>query len=416
MDGAVWGFVVSCAVVFVAELGDKSQLMALAFATRYRALPVLVGITIATSLVHLVSVAVGHGLGAALPTDWIGLAAGIAFVGFGAWTLRGDSLSPRDEANARRGRGSAVAAVTVTFFLAELGDKTMLATITLATQHGWFGVWVGSTLGMVAADALAILAGRRLGRLLPERAVQLGAAALFFLFGAWITVDAAGRLTGRSAWDTLAAALDHHAAGWLALGLLVAVVTLGALGRQQVRAALRELPAGRPGGRAGTWARLLFWTAAAVGLSAPLLVGADLIQPVDVFVAPGLVLVGATVALLGFVLLLAAQVQPPGPGGLDPRVERGLYARVRNPGLTGMVVAMAGTLLMVPTLLAVLATVLLVAAAQVQARAVLEPRLSAAHGAAYAGYTARTGRFLPRVRIEDPAGAGLGPRQHARVG
>ncbi|MGH8967773.1 MAG: TMEM165/GDT1 family protein, partial [Actinomycetes bacterium] len=149
MDGFLVAFAVSFGVVFVAELGDKSQLMALAFATRYRPLPVLIGITVATSVVHLVSVAVGYGLGAALPTGWIALTAAVAFVGFGAWTLRGDSLSPAERAKAERSTGSAVVAASVAFFLAELGDKTMLATITLATQYGWLGVWVGSTLGMV---------------------------------------------------------------------------------------------------------------------------------------------------------------------------------------------------------------------------------------------------------------------------
>ncbi|GAB3851164.1 hypothetical protein GCM10027610_077350 [Dactylosporangium cerinum] len=76
------------------------------------------------------------------------------------------------------------------FFLAELGDKTMLATITLATQHGWFGTWLGSTIGMVAADALAIVAGRMLGKRLPERTIKYGAAILFVLFGAWLLVEA----------------------------------------------------------------------------------------------------------------------------------------------------------------------------------------------------------------------------------
>ena len=187
MIGAV---LLSFGVIFVAELGDKSQLMALAFATRYRAVPVLIGITIATAVVHLVSVLIGAGLGATLPTTWITLAAGIAFFGFAAWTMRGDELSIDEAGKANRSVRSAVIAASAAFFLAELGDKTMLATITLATQYGWFGTWLGSTVGMVAADALAILVGRLLGRHLPEKAIKYGAAALFAIFGIWLIVEA----------------------------------------------------------------------------------------------------------------------------------------------------------------------------------------------------------------------------------
>lgn len=179
----------SFAVIFVAELGDKSQLMAMTFATRFRLVPTLIGITAATALVHLVSVGIGYGLGAALPTDWISLVAGVAFLAFGAWTLRGDKLTDDEKSKAERSSGSAIFAVGGAFFLAELGDKTMLATITLATQHGWFAVWVGSTVGMVAADALAILVGRLLGRHLPEHIIKWGAAALFAIFGIWLIVE-----------------------------------------------------------------------------------------------------------------------------------------------------------------------------------------------------------------------------------
>lgn len=194
MEGFLVALVVSFGVIFVAELGDKSQLMALTFATRFRTAPVLIGITVATAVVHLVSVAIGYGLGAALPTGWIALVAGLAFFGFGAWTLRGDTLTDEEKRRADKGGTSAVVAVGVAFFLAELGDKTMLATITLATQYGWFGTWVGSTVGMVAADALAILAGRLLGRKLPERTIRYGAAVLFAVCGLWLVLDAAGQL------------------------------------------------------------------------------------------------------------------------------------------------------------------------------------------------------------------------------
>ena len=195
MEGFIVATAVSFVVVFIAELGDKSQLMALTFATRYRTWPVLIGITIATAVVHLVSVGVGYGLGATLPTGWIALIAGLAFLGFGAWTLRGDTLTDEEKSKAERSTGSAILAVGGAFFLAELGDKTMLATITLATQYGWFGTWIGSTVGMVAADALAILVGRLLGRHLPEKVVKYGAAALFAIFGVWLIVEAFAELT-----------------------------------------------------------------------------------------------------------------------------------------------------------------------------------------------------------------------------
>jgi putative Ca2+/H+ antiporter (TMEM165/GDT1 family) len=136
MDGFLLAVVVSVGVVFMAELGDKSQLMALAFATRYRSAPVLVGVTIATALVHAVSVTIGFGLGASFPPGWAALVAAGAFLGFGVWTLYGDTLTEVEEEKARRGGRSAVVAASTSFFLAELGDKTMLATITLATQSG----------------------------------------------------------------------------------------------------------------------------------------------------------------------------------------------------------------------------------------------------------------------------------------
>jgi Ca2+/H+ antiporter, TMEM165/GDT1 family len=180
----------SFAVIFVAELGDKSQLMALTFATRFRFWTVLAGITVATAVVHLVSVALGAFVGVALPTTLIEVLAGLAFVGFGIWTLRGDELTEDEEGKAERSQRSAFFAVGTAFFLAELGDKTMLATITLATDNGWFGTWIGSTLGMVAADALAIGIGAVLGKNLPERVIRIGAAVLFFVFAAWLFVEA----------------------------------------------------------------------------------------------------------------------------------------------------------------------------------------------------------------------------------
>jgi len=187
----VHAFLLSTAVIFVAELGDKSQLMAMTFAARYRARDVLIGITAATAVVHLFSVAIGAFIGDrfADSQDAISVVAGLAFLGFAAWTLRGDELTDEEADKARRSTGTALLAVGVAFFLAELGDKTMLATITLATHEGWFGTWIGSTIGMVAADALAIAAGAVLGRTLPEKAIRYGASAAFVVFGLLLVVQ-----------------------------------------------------------------------------------------------------------------------------------------------------------------------------------------------------------------------------------
>lgn len=190
-------FFLSFAVIFVAELGDKSQLMAMTFALRYKWYVVVAGITVATTLVHLLSVAVGHFLGLSIPTDLISIIGGIAFVGFGLWTLRGDSLSDDEGSKASKVTTSAFLAIASAFFLAELGDKTMLATVTLATDNDWVGVWIGSTVGMVAADALAIVVGAVLGKHLPERSIRYGAAILFFVFGAVLFFE--GLMPGTSA-------------------------------------------------------------------------------------------------------------------------------------------------------------------------------------------------------------------------
>ena len=183
-------FLLSFGVIFLAELGDKSQLMALAFATRHRPSQVLIGITIATAIVHAGSVVAGAAFAAALPTRAIGIAAGLAFLGFAAWTIRGDRLTEEERARVRRPARSAVVAVGTAFFLAELGDKTMIATVTLAATEEPVGTWLGSTLGMVAADALAIAVGRVLGARLPERAVSRLAAASFVVFGVLLLADA----------------------------------------------------------------------------------------------------------------------------------------------------------------------------------------------------------------------------------
>jgi len=187
----VWSaFWLSFGVIFVAELGDKSQLMALAFATRYPALPVLAGLTLSTAIVHVASVALGAAVGTAIPTTPLTIAAAIAFAGFGVWTLRGDDLDEDEADRATRSTRHVVLTVAGAFLLAEFGDKTMLATVTLSTTRNAFGIWLGSTLGMIAADALAIVIGRQLGTRLPERTVRIGAAILFFGFAVTLLIEA----------------------------------------------------------------------------------------------------------------------------------------------------------------------------------------------------------------------------------
>jgi len=156
---------------------------------------------------------------------------GLAFLFFGLWTLRGDSLDDAEQSKAGRVARSAFLAVVSAFFLAELGDKTMLATITLAADNDWVGVWIGSTVGMVAADALAIIAGAVLGRHMPENAIRLGASALFFGFGAWMLGDGL--------------APDSAVVGPVAGGITLVLAAAGAVvvGRRAARRTTAEVPA-----------------------------------------------------------------------------------------------------------------------------------------------------------------------------
>ena len=186
------GFWVSLALVFLAELGDKTQLVALMLATRFKAGIVLAGVLVATLLVHAFSVVLGGITGKFLPHGWIMVLSGLAFIAFAIWTWRGDRLEDEDQKVRRI--TSPFMIVTVTFFLAELGDKTMLTTVTLASQYSLVQVWLGSTLGMVISDALAIWVGQALGKRLPERAVKIGAAAIFLAFGLFFLCQGAFQL------------------------------------------------------------------------------------------------------------------------------------------------------------------------------------------------------------------------------
>lgn len=188
MLGAV---LVSLAVVFVAELGDKSQIITMTYALRHRWWVVLSGVGIAAVLVHGLSVAIGHFLGLTLPEKPIAFAAAIAFLMFAAWTWReGRNAGGDDDVRVAEPR-FVVPAIVSSFVLAELGDKTMLATVALASDRDPIGVWIGATVGMVLADGVAIVVGAILHKRLPEGFLHAMASVLFLLFGLWMLFDAA---------------------------------------------------------------------------------------------------------------------------------------------------------------------------------------------------------------------------------
>ncbi|OBI78326.1 TMEM165/GDT1 family protein [Mycobacterium sp. E740] len=180
---------VSLAVVFVAELGDKSQLITMTYSLRHRWWVVLSGVGIAAMIVHGLSVAIGHFLGLTLPERPIAFVAAIAFLLFALWTWR-EGGADGDQVRVAEPR-FVVPAIVSSFVLAELGDKTMLATVALASERNWAGVWIGATAGMVLADGAAIAAGRLLHKRLPERFLHGLASVLFLLFGLWLLFDSA---------------------------------------------------------------------------------------------------------------------------------------------------------------------------------------------------------------------------------
>lgn len=202
-------FLGALAVVFVAELGDKTQLAALALATRHPPARVLAGVTLGFAVITLVGVAVGGLLAEAVPADALVLVAGLLFLAFGVRellelrTLRAsgaDSHLPDAEDSgfevgtaprALGGGRSAVLTSALTIGVAELGDKTQLTAAALAANTGGLGlvgVWAGATLGEVVACGLAIGTGHLLrDRLAPQALVGLAAGAFILAGGATLT-------------------------------------------------------------------------------------------------------------------------------------------------------------------------------------------------------------------------------------
>ena len=180
--------------IFVAEFGDKSQLLILAFATRYPWRPIVAGVVVAAAVIQGVSVLVGAALGAILPDTLVALVSGVAFLAGAAWTLLGEDDGEVDvegPSTTRQLAGTAlVLTVAGTFIASELGDKTMLATFALAANQGALATWIGSTAGEVAANLVAIAVGRQLGTRLSPRLVRIGSAVLFGLAGAAVLLGA----------------------------------------------------------------------------------------------------------------------------------------------------------------------------------------------------------------------------------
>jgi putative Ca2+/H+ antiporter (TMEM165/GDT1 family) len=173
-------FIASFLFVVLAEMGDKTQLLAMAFACRYPAKTVLAGVLVATLVNHLLAVVVGSWLTNIVPLDTIQIAASASFILFGLWTLRGDRLEGED----KKFKFSPFWTVAVAFFFAEMGDKTQLATVALAAKYqSILPIWMGTTAAMLVADAFGIIVGVVLGKKIPERFVKWFAAVIFILFG-----------------------------------------------------------------------------------------------------------------------------------------------------------------------------------------------------------------------------------------
>lgn len=167
--------------VVLAEMGDKTQLLAMAFAACYRPHKVLIAVLLATLANHSLAVIAGHFLTVVVPVDIISFVAALSFVVFGLWTIRGDALHGEERRESRYGP---IATVAVAFFLAEMGDKTQLATISLAVEYrDMLNVLMGTTLGMVVADSVGIVVGIVLCKRIPERTIKWISAGVFVLFG-----------------------------------------------------------------------------------------------------------------------------------------------------------------------------------------------------------------------------------------
>lgn len=181
MEASLTAFAVSTALVAVAEIGDKTQLLSFALAAHYRKPGVIIlGILIATLANHALAGWLGVLLAEWLTARTTSLLVGCGFIAFGVWALFPDRLD-----DAPKTHGGVLITTLIVFFIAEMGDKTQLATIGLGARFGLpLAVISGTTLGMMIANVPAVLIGHRLADRLPLRAMRWTAAALFFLTGA----------------------------------------------------------------------------------------------------------------------------------------------------------------------------------------------------------------------------------------
>jgi len=181
-------FLISTGLVALAEIGDKTQLLAIVLAARFgRPWPILAGILIATLANHLLASLVGAYAGDILDGPWMRWGLGLAFLGFAVWTLIPDKLKPH-EAPAVSSAGVFVTAL-VAFFLVEMGDKTQVATVALAARfQSVVLVTAGTTLGMMLANTPAVFLGEAAAERLPLKWIRIAAAAAFAAIGVWVLI------------------------------------------------------------------------------------------------------------------------------------------------------------------------------------------------------------------------------------
>lgn len=168
-------------LVVLAEMGDKTQFVAMTFATKYNPYKVLFAIFLGTIANFAIVIAIGQVISEVVPLDAISLAASVAFIGFGIWSIREEKV---EDGKVRTSRFGVIAMVGIAFFLAELGDKTQLATLSLSVQYqDPIGVLIGATLAMLVADGIGIVIGVVFCKRIPRRVFKWVSAVIFVAFG-----------------------------------------------------------------------------------------------------------------------------------------------------------------------------------------------------------------------------------------